>query len=218
MTCDRWREAISALVDGEESPVDLRLVDAHLLRCADCRAYRSTAEQARRVARVQPVAPPTDLPRRVARLAAVADRAAKWSVLRVVLAVVAVDIIAFSLPDLLLGTDGTASTHAARHLGAFTIAYAAGLLVVVIRPARARAMLPVTAVLAGALVITAVVDLTSRRIPLLGEAQHLPELLSVVLVWLMTVPTPGRLERFRRRSGFERIGLHAVDADDRQTG
>ena len=36
-------------------------------------------------------------------------------------------------------------------------------------------MLPVAAVLAGALVITAVIDLVERRIPLVGEAAHLPE-------------------------------------------
>ena len=50
------------------------------------------------------------------------------------------------------------------------------------RPARrrrpagtGRTMLPVAAVLAGALVITAVVDLVDGRVPLVGEAQHLPE-------------------------------------------
>lgn len=219
MSCDRWREAISAVVDDEEPSVDVRLLDAHLQRCAECRDYRRAAEHARRAGRIHPVSrPDDDLPRRMARLAAVADRAARWSVLRVMLSVVAIEIIVFSVPDL-LGTDGSTSTHAARHLGAFTVAYGAGLLVVVVRPARARAMLPVTAVLAGALLITAVVDLASKRIPLLGEAGHLPELLSVVLVWLMTVPTPGRLGRNRHRNGFEDVRLHVVDDDDsRRTG
>ena len=57
-------------------------------------------------------------------------------------------------------------------------------------------MLPVAAVLAGALVITAVVDLVDGRVPLVGEAQHLPEVVSVVLVWLLAVPgaaPPGAL-------------------------
>ena len=53
-------------------------------------------------------------------------------------------------------------------------------------------MLPVAAVLAGALVITAVVDLVEGRVPLVGEAQHLPEVLSVVLIWLLAVPSPRR--------------------------
>ena len=53
-------------------------------------------------------------------------------------------------------------------------------------------MLPVAAVLAGAIVITAVVDLVEGRVPLVGEAWHLPEIISVVLVWLLAVPAPRR--------------------------
>ena len=62
------------------------------------------------------------------------------------------------------------------------------MLVVVVRPARARAVLPVALVLAGALVITAIIDLVDRRIPLTGGATHLPELLSVVTPGLLTRP------------------------------
>ncbi len=217
MSCDRWRESISAVVDGEESPVDIRLLDAHLFRCAECRTYRDVAEQARRAARLHAVRPAGDMPRRVARSTAIADRASRWSVLRIVLAVVALEIIALSLPDLLVSSRDDSARHAARHLGAFTVAYGAALLVVVARPARARAMLPVSAVLAGALAITAVVDVASRRIPLLGETQHVPEMLSVLLIWLMTVPTRRRFGRSRGRSGFEHVDLHAVD-DGRRTG
>lgn len=140
-----------------------------------------------------------------------ADRAARWSTVRVLLAVVAADIIVFSAPNLILGDDASSSTHASRHLGAFTVAYGVGLLVVVVRPARARTMLPVAAVLAGALVITAVIDLIEGRIPLTGEAQHLPEVISVVLIWLLTVPTPRRLGRAAMRDGVEDAGLRLVD-------
>ena len=108
------------------------------------------------------------------------------------LTVVAVLIVVFSVPALVLGDEQDTATHAARHLGAFTAAYGVGLLVVAVRPARARTMLPVAAVLAGALVITAVVDLVEGRVPLVSEAQHVPEVLSVVLVWLLAVPAPRR--------------------------
>lgn len=132
-----------------------------------------------------------DLSRRVARLAAIADRAASWSAVRVLLAVVAIEIIVFSFPDLVLGEDsGAAATHTARHLGAFTVAYAVALLVVVVRPARARAVLPVAAVLSGALLIGAIVDLVQGRVPILDEATHLPELFSVLLLWLIASPSP----------------------------
>ena len=64
------------------------------------------------------------------------------------------------------------------------------LLLVVIRPARARAIFPVTLVLAGALLITAVLDVVEGHVPLVDETAHLPELLSVPLVWLLARPLP----------------------------
>jgi len=192
MSCERWREAVSARLDGEDPGMDVALLDAHLVRCADCRAFEASAETARRKQRigVAPVVP--DLSRRVRKAVALADRAGRWSIVRALLVVVAAQIVAFSLPALVLGDEQDARSHAARHLGAFTVAYGVGLLVVAVRPARARAVLPVAAVLAGTLLITAVVDLVDGRIPLVGEAQHLPELLSVVLVWLLAIPSPRR--------------------------
>ena len=105
-----------------------------------------------------------------------------------------------SIPAL-LGDEPASSTHASRHLGAFAVAYGVGLLVVVARPARARTMLPVAAVLAGALLITAVIDLAQRHIPLVGEAAHLPELVSVILLWLIAVPPRRLLDRDRGDPG-----------------
>ena len=100
-----------------------------------------------------------DLPKRISKLNAAADRAGHWSVLRIVLAVVAAQVVAFALPALVLGEENDVATHSARHLGAFGVAYGVALLVVVARPARARSILPVALVLAGAQVIGAIVDL-----------------------------------------------------------
>jgi predicted anti-sigma-YlaC factor YlaD len=192
VSCEPWRDAISARLDGEDPGLDPALLDAHLTRCPGCRAFAADADGARRGQRVGVAPDVPDLSRRVRKAVAVADRAGRWSIARALLTVVAVQIVAFSLPALVLGDEQGTGSHAARHLGAFTAAYGVGLLVVAVRPARARAMLPVAAVLAGALVITALVDLLDGRVPLVGEAQHLPEVLSVVLVWLLAVPSPRR--------------------------
>ena len=190
MECERWREAISARLDGEDPGIDGALVDAHLERCPACRAFATAAAAVRPGLRIGLAADVPDLSRRDRKAVAVSDRASRWSIARALLVVVAVEIIAFSLPALVLGDEQDTSHHAARHLGAFTAAYGVGLLVVAVRPARARTMLPVSIVLAGTLVITAVVDLVNGRIPLVGEAQHIPELLSVVLIWLLALPAP----------------------------
>ena len=49
-------------------------------------------------------------------------------------------------------------------------------------------MLPVTFVLGAALMITAALDVIDGETPLLGETVHLPELISVLLVWLLVLP------------------------------
>ena len=211
MECDRWREAISARLDGEDPGIDPALVEAHLARCASCRAFATAAAEAHRTQRIGVAPDVPDLSRRVRKAVALADRASRWSVVRVLLVIVAVQIIGFSTPALIFGDEHETATHAARHLGAFTAAYGVGLLVVAIRPARARTMLPVAAVLAGALLITAVVDMANCHVPLVGEAQHLPELLSVVLVWLLAIPAPRRTSR---SVGASRPSLTAVPGDE----
>lgn len=122
---------------------------------------------------------------------ALADRASRWSVARALLVIVAIEVIVASVPSL-FASDTQPNAHDARHLGAFTIAYGVSLLVVAARPARARTVLPVAAVLAGALLITATFDLARGAVPLTGETTHIPEVVSVVLVWLLAVPAPRR--------------------------
>jgi predicted anti-sigma-YlaC factor YlaD len=193
MECSRWRDAVSAMADGEPADIDTRLVAAHLARCPGCRSYKALVESAPKVTgRPEPAEPMPDLSKAISRLNAAADRAAHWSILRILLAVVAVQVIAFSLPALVLGDVKDTATHSARHLGAFGVAYGVALVVVVVRPARARSILPVALVLAGAQIITAIVDMATGRIPLVGEAGHLPEIVSVVLIWLLAVPSTRR--------------------------
>lgn len=186
MPCELWREAVSAVVDGEDPGMDRALVEAHLRHCADCRRFESLSTGLRRAARVRPAQPQRDLAPEVAKAVAVADRLSVWTVARVGLLVVALQIVVLSV-RLLAGTpDG----HEARHVGSFAIAYAIALAAVAHRPARARAVLPVTCVLAGALVITAIVDASRGSVAWLGEFNHLPELVSVGLVWLLARPRP----------------------------
>ena len=187
MDCDVWQAVISARADGEDPGVAERLLDAHLATCGSCRAFAAAIEGSRRRLVVQPAAQMPDLAHEVSRLTAMADRASRWGVVRALLLVVAAEVIILSAPSLF-----DAGNHDGRHLGAFSVAYGVALAVVAVRPARARTVLPVSFVLALALFITAIVDLARGVVPLTEEATHLPELVSVLLVWLLTVPTPRR--------------------------
>ncbi len=191
MACETYMAALSAIADDEAPGIDRRLVDAHLADCASCRVFVEQLSVLRGRTRISEAPRMPDMAKRIVKLNAIADRSRKWSTVRALLGVVAVEIIVSSVPELVLGQGGSASAHAARHLGAFSVAYAVGLFVVVIRPARARAMLPVAMVLAGALLVTAVIDVIEGRVPLIGEAGHFPELLSVAFIWMLARPAPG---------------------------
>lgn len=88
-------------------------------------------------------------------------------------------------------------------------------MVVVIRPARARAMLPVAVVLGLALVISAVVDLLRGDVPLVNEVQHVPEVISVAMLWLLAAPS--RRHKASQRGGGRVAAprLRSVDRTDK---
>lgn len=185
MSCDDYRAAMSARADGEPTGVGTDLLETHLDSCPACRDFESRMTSLNRRTRIRVADEPPDLSTAVVRRTAAADRASAAWMARWLLLLVAAQIIVLALPDLLaIGEDA----HSERHIGAFGLAYAVGLIVVVARPARARTMLNVAMVLAGALVVTAVVDVAQGRVPLVNEAVHIPELFSVLFLWLLARP------------------------------
>jgi predicted anti-sigma-YlaC factor YlaD len=203
-------EALSARSDGEDPGVDVRLLDAHLARCPDCRRFRDATAASRARFRMAEAPWMADLSGHVAKLNAVADRAGRWIVVRALLALMAILIIFRAAPALIWADP---SSHGARHLGAFSTAYAVNLLVVVVRPARARTVLPVAQVLGAALLLSAVVDVVSSRTGAFSEFGHVPDLVSVVLVWLVARPIgPTRPARW----AAPRLRVAGDDEQDRR--
>lgn len=190
MNCERWREAISAAADGEDAGIERRTVEAHLRECAGCRAFDDACRR-RPLTRLAVAESRPDLSQRIARQVQRADRATVHVAVRAGLIAIAVIIAVRALPPLLDGDDGTVVTdmhgpsHVARHFGAFSVAFAVGLVVVALRPARARAMLPVAFMVAAGLAVTALVDAGEGRVTMLTEARHLPEVGALLLVWWM---------------------------------
>jgi anti-sigma factor RsiW len=69
MTCRRCREAVSAMLDGEQLPEDEFLVRTHLPRCAECRAAADRMREITGAVRSWPDEPVPDLAALVAALA-----------------------------------------------------------------------------------------------------------------------------------------------------
>lgn len=185
MGCEPYMVAISAAVDGEDPQIDPATLEEHLAGCASCRRFADDAASMRRRHRVGAAPDLPDLSRQVVQRTAAADRSSAAWMARWLLALVAVQIVVLAITELLASGD---TAHASRHLGAFGLAYAAGLAVVVVRPARARTMLQVAVVLAAAMIVTAVVDIAQGRVPLVSETIHIPELFSLLFLWLLARP------------------------------
>lgn len=194
VTCDMVVEFLSANADGDPTATDQRFVAAHLEVCGDCARIARSMSSLRELTAI-------DLPgarRSSDRLGRLAERTARWGVARGLVALASAQILVVSIMDLV----GSGS-HEARHLAAFTLAYGLLLASVAHRPARARTALPVSALLGATLVITAVVDLLAGRIPLSGEALHLPEVVSVVAVGVLAGAFD-RVIRSRREAAARR--------------
>jgi predicted anti-sigma-YlaC factor YlaD len=183
MSCDAAREAVSASMDGEAHYADA--LAGHVATCGTCRDFLEFSHALRR-SRLREAPPTPDLAPRVVKQAQLMSDRFSWKAARILLGVCALEVMVFSVGDLL------GESHADRHLGAFSIAFAVVLLGVVARPTRARIMLPVAGVLAIALTVSAVVDLVTGNIPLLTEARHIPEVLSVVILWMLARPAHTR--------------------------
>lgn len=185
MDCDRFRDAISARADGEAPGMSDAELDAHLASCVDCSAFSESTYALRRRLGLSDAAAVPNLTDTVVERVAEEDRRGVSTVMRWLLALVAVQIIVLAVPDFL--AEGPAG-HGLRHLGAFSLAYAFGLLVVVVRPARARTMLGVAVVLVVALALTAFIDIVRGQVPLIDETVHLLELFSAVFLWVLARP------------------------------
>lgn len=185
MSCEIWIEAVSAIHDGEDPSVDPRMVRAHLENCATCRAFERDLASFRRSPLYKAAPPSTETIRR--RVAA-ADRSSRPTITRALLAFVAVEMLVVSFQPVITGGDVGEASHPVRHIGAFTLAYAVAMLVTVVRPARAGAMFPVAIVLAGAVAANVAMDVVNGTASFTSEWTHVPELFSVVLVWLLRRP------------------------------
>lgn len=194
--CEQVREAISARLDGETSPVPDEALAAHVRTCAPCLSFEAQAVALHRRFRLAAAAPMPDLTDAV--VAAVAgDRAIRtrlwrqWQGTRFALAAVAVVEIALTAPSLVLGHDAEAPVHVAHELGSFGLAIAVGLLVAALRPRLAAGMLPIVAIIAGLLLLTAGTDLATGRTQLGDEAPHLLQIAGFLLLLRLATVTAG---------------------------
>jgi predicted anti-sigma-YlaC factor YlaD len=190
MDCGTAREALSALLDGEAMPCTREHLHTHLATCRECRQWREAAHLVTRRARLTAAPSVPDSTERI--LAAVlADRSPgrgsrSVRLIRSGLAAVALAHSAIIVPALAGWGGAGLPMQASRELGTFNLTLAVALLAAAVRPAWARAMLPVVGVAVGVLTVLAFVGAASGYTSLRAEAPHLITVVGAVLLTMLT--------------------------------
>ncbi len=188
MRCEDCRDAASARLDAEALPDGLTddEVDTHLATCSDCRAWVEGATTLHRSLRVRPVAPVVDRTEQI--LAAVPVSARPRPVreaVRYALLAIGLTQLVLAVPALILAEDAQAPVHVAREMGAFELALGVGILATAWRPRLAAGLLPFAGALAGAMLLTAGIDVAQGQAVALTEAHHVLDLIGVALLTLL---------------------------------
>jgi predicted anti-sigma-YlaC factor YlaD len=184
MSCDRYREALSARLDGEPAGLPAAEVDAHLAGCPDCAAWQAAALRATRLVRLAPAPEVPDLSAAVLAAVAVPPPAVRFAarggardrpgaVLRAGVVLVAIGQAAVGWPALALGEQTLgAPLHVAHESGAWNLALAVALLAIARRPRHASGLLPLLAAFVGVLAIFSVPDIIAGHVPVQRLADH----------------------------------------------
>ena len=193
--CSRFREAISADLDGEDPGVSAPLLARHLRSCAQCRDFQARAATLNRATRLRPAEAVPDLTPRI--LAGIEDARAsvrRRAVIpaRVALALVGVAQIVLTAPQLLGAQDALeAPSHIAHELGSFGVALGIGFVSVAWRPLKAAGLTALSTVVALGIAVTAGADLVRGVTTISHELDHVPEIAGFVLVWILAGSRPG---------------------------
>ncbi len=192
VTCVVVREAVSADLDGEVAPLGDLEVSRHLRHCDACAGFAAAARDLSRRVRLHAAQDVPDLTATImTRLADVAPTSAvRWVVrLRVVVAMVGVAQMVLAAP--LVGGMIGADPHLGRDLAALQVALGVGLILAAVQPHRAAGVLPVIAVVAGATLVLAGIDVATGVAAWTAELVHVSEVIGVLALWGLsrTLPT-----------------------------
>ncbi len=199
--CTQCKDALSARLDGEESPVEGAAIDAHLAGCAACHRF---AEHAARVTRLARTAVATQEPDIAEALLAAVPRSRRprlVTALRVLLGLVGLAQAEMAVIGMLgahsseLGTQGVvlqgaSLTHFAHESAAWNLALGVGFLWVAWRSSRSAGMVPTLATFVVVLTVLVVMDGMAGGVDLARLLAH-----GLVVVGLILMIVLDRLPR-----------------------
>jgi predicted anti-sigma-YlaC factor YlaD len=204
-SCERWREMLSAQLDGEDDPADRPLVDEHLAGCAGCREWLDGEATVNRLTRMGVGVAP-DLSASIlaaaesASILAAAERTPSKRRFPLAAALY-IALAGVGAVQLILGLDqiggGVAGAHV--HTGmdatpghlwhesaAWNVAVGAGYMFIALRRVRPSGLVPMLTAFVGMLLLLSVNDLTGDRVDSTRLVSHGFVILGYLLVVALT--------------------------------
>lgn len=208
VTCERYREAASARLDGEPIQLSAAALDHHLGTCLDCAAWLQSASRLGRSLRVTGHTPPdlSDAILRDVALPTARIRRRRIS-LRAALGALGFLQWALAMPALFGDSVGMRmAMHASHESAAWNLALGASFLAVAVRPSRAEGALPILATFVGVLAVLSAGDIAAGLVDGTRLASHLGVVAGLVLVVLTArservLPPPGAASDSRSAAG-----------------
>ncbi|NMO54301.1 hypothetical protein HH310_24340 [Actinoplanes sp. TBRC 11911] len=198
MSCERWREMLSAQLDGEDDPAGREAVDAHLAECAGCRAWLDQAATVNRLTRISVPSAPDLSAKILAALPEPAPRARVRQRLRLslpALLYLALGLVGAVQLILGLGQIGGGVSGAHVHTGvdatpghlwhesaAWNVALGAGYLFIALRRSKPAGLVPMLTAFVGMLLLLSVNDLTGGRVDSTRLVSHCFVLVGYLLI------------------------------------
>jgi predicted anti-sigma-YlaC factor YlaD len=173
--CEQVREALSAQLDGEDTPGEAALADEHMAGCAACRTWWEAAAAVTRLARTGGAAPLPELPDSLLDAAPGPGRARLVAVLWALLGGLGVVQLVLGLAQV-TGFAATAYLHEGHLVGAtsvghlwheaaaWNVAVGAGFVWIAMRRSRPAGMVPMLTAFVAVLVLLSVSDAVLGRV------------------------------------------------------
>jgi len=173
--CERYREALSARLDGEETPEERVATDRHLAGCVACRAWLDSAAALNRLARTSLVTAPPGIDERVLDAAPGPRTARSGRVLWAALGVVGVaqfvlgaaqiaGIGTVGHPHGLQAVFGGGPDHLWHESAAWNVALGAGFAWIALRRTRPQGLLPTLTAFVAVLTLLSTSDVIMGRV------------------------------------------------------
>ncbi|MFI7543727.1 zf-HC2 domain-containing protein [Actinoplanes sp. NPDC049599] len=228
MACERWRELVSAQLDGEDDPADRPRVEEHLSGCAGCREWLERAAAVNRLTRTGLVSDVPDLSAAILAALPVAPAPGRR---RLGSGPLYVGLAAVGAVQLILGLaqigGGASSAHV--HTGldatpghlwhesaAWNVAVGAGFLFIALRRSRPTGLVPMLTAFVGMLLLLSVNDLSAGRVDTARLVSH-----GFVILGYLIVVALSRVTRDSARPPGDRVaggsGWHLVEAEAEDT-